>query len=424
MAGAVVAPPAAAVVVDLADVFELLPHAPANSPTASRQAKVFTDHDRRDIWCYPLVAFCTPNIVQFFQASLGWSSRGVEMKAWRVHDFGEPRDVFRLDEIDPPQPADLDGMGMDLGGWAPLQPGEEPFPDWAILDVSVAGLALPDVTMSRGSYPVPVRRPYVSGQEAVGTVTAASPTRAELVGKRVVAVTIQPWGSLAPVAVGTSTLYEVPDGLTDQEAAGFLIPAHTAYHAVHRRGHIRAGETVLVLGAAGGLGSAIVQLCIAAGATVLAVAGGPEKAVFTNGLGAIPIDHAAGDFVAAAREATGGRGVDVVVDPVQGEMGARAQELLVLDGRHILCGHAGGLQPWDPHFYVHNRTLVGATFGGYPRPEMRRIREETRAALQVLLECGQFRPQVTRVVDFAEVPEALTDLAERRTMGRVVVQIR
>jgi len=248
--------------------------------------------------------------------------------------------------------------------------------------------------------------------------------RQELVGKRVVAVTIQPWGSLAPVAVGTSTLYEVPAQLSDEEAAGFLIPAHTAYHVVHRRGRIQAGETVLVLGAAGGLGSAIVQLCVAAGATVLAVAGGPEKAAFTAALGAVPIDHQAGDFATAALEATGGRGVDVVVDPVQGTMGAQALELVVLDGRHVLCGHAGGLQAWDPHFYVHNRSLVGATFGGYPRAEMRRIREETRHALEPLLESGQFRPQVTRVIDFDQVPEALTDVAERRTMGRVVVRIR
>lgn len=345
------------------------------------------------------------------------------MKAWRVHDFGEPADVFRLDDVDPPRPEDLAGMGMDLGGWAPLAPGEEPFADWAILEVATAALALPDVTMCRGSYPVPVRRPYISGQEAVGTVTAAAPNRADLVGKRVVAVTIQPWGSLAPVAVGTSTMYEVPDGLSDEEAAGFLIPAHTAWHAVHRRGGVTAGETVLVLGAAGGIGAAAVQLCVAAGATVLGVAGGPDKAAFLRSLGATPIDHAAGDFVAAAREATGGRGVDAIVDPVQGEMGVRAQELLVLDGRHILCGHAGGLKPWDPHFYVHNRTLIGATYGGYSRDAMRHIREETRAALVDLLAAGTFRPQVTRVVDFAEVPEAVTDLAARRTMGRVIVRI-
>jgi NADPH2:quinone reductase len=282
--------------------------------------------------------------------------------------------------------------------------------------------------MARGTYPVPVRRPYVSGQEAVGVVTAAAPGREHLIGKRVVTVTIQPFGGLAPVAVGVSQLFEVPEQLSDEEAAGFLIAAHTAYHAAIRRGQVREGETVAVLGAAGGVGSAAVQLCVAAGADVIAIVGSEEKAAFCLGLGArAAVDHNAadnGDFGALVRLATGGRGVDVVIDPVQGEMGAAAQQLLVPNGRHVLCGHAGGLQPIDPHFYMYNRTLVGATLGSYPRDEMRRIHEETHAALIALLESGQFRPQVTQAVDFDDVPDAVTDLAERRTMGRVVVRVR
>jgi NADPH2:quinone reductase len=349
------------------------------------------------------------------------------MLAWRVHEFGEPRDVFVLDDIDPPVARDLEGLGMDLSGWVPLAPGAAPFSDWVLLDVSVAALALPDVTMARGTYPVPVRRPYVSGQEAVGVVTEAAPERAHLVGKRVVAVTIQPYGGLAPVSVGISTIFEVPPQLTDEEAAGFLIAAHTAYHAVHRRGQVRAGETVAVLGAAGGVGSAAVQLCVAAGADVIAVVGSEAKAAFCLGLGArAAVDHSAaddGDFGALVRLATGGRGIDVVIDPVQGEMGAHAQQLLVPDGRHVLCGHAGGLQPIDPHFYMYNRTLVGATLGSYPRDEMRRIHDETHAALVQLLDTGRFRPQVTQSISFDQVPAALTELAARRTMGRVVVRV-
>jgi NADPH:quinone reductase len=350
------------------------------------------------------------------------------VKAWRVHELGEPRDVFVLDEIEPPSAADLAGMGMDLSGWVPLAPGATPFADWVILDVSIAALALPDVTMARGTYPVPVRRPYVSGQEAVGIVTAAAPGYEHFVGKRVVTVTIQPFGGLAPVAVGVSQPALVPDELSDEEAAGFLIAAHTAYHAAIRRGGVRAGETVAVLGAAGGVGSAAVQLCVAAGADVVAIVGSEEKAAFCVGLGArAAVDHSAegsGDFTAAVRRVTDGRGVDVVIDPVQGAMGAAARSLLVPDGRHVLCGHAGGLQPIDPHFYMFNHTLVGATLGSYPRDVMQRMHEQTHAALLDLLAAGSFRPQVTRAVDFADVPEALTALAERRTMGRVVVRVR
>jgi NADPH2:quinone reductase len=350
------------------------------------------------------------------------------MKAWRVHEFGEPRDVLVLDDIAPPTPADLDGMGMTMGGWAPLSEGAAPFDDWVILDVSVAALALPDVTMARGTYPVPVPRPYVSGQEAVGIVTAAAPGRQDLVGKRVVTVTIQPWGGLADVAVGVSQLFEVPEQLSDEEAAGFLIAAHTAYHATIRRGAVTAGETVAVLGAAGGVGSAAVQLCVAAGADVIAVVGSEEKAAFCMNLGArAAVDHNAaegGDFSSLIKLATDGRGVDVVIDPVQGQMGAIARDAIVPNGRHVLCGHAGGLIPHDPHFYIRNHTLVGVTLGGYGREEMQRIHAESHEALTALLEAGKFRPQVTQSVAFADVPRAVTDLAERRTMGRVVVRVR
>jgi NADPH2:quinone reductase len=345
------------------------------------------------------------------------------VRAWRVHRHGEPGEVFQLDEIPEPTAADLEGLGMHMSGWVPVQPGIEPFGDWVILQMSVAALALPDVTMARGSYPVPVAMPYVSGQEGVGVVTDASPIRRDLLGKRVAAVCIQPFGSLAPVAVGISTMFEVPDSMSDDDAAAFMIPAHTAWHAVHRRGKVQAGETVVVLGAAGGLGAAIVQLCVAAGCDVLAVVGGAEKAAVVEELGARAIDHSTGDAVNAVRAATGGRGVDVIVDPVQGEIGARVRDLLVPDGRHVLCGHAGGLIAHDPHFYVRNHTLVGATLGGYPREEMTRIHAETQREIDALMTEGRYRPLVSRSVEFADVPTAITDLAERRTWGRVVVRI-
>jgi NADPH2:quinone reductase len=341
-----------------------------------------------------------------------------------VHRHGEPGEVFELDEIPPPTAADLEGLGMHMSGWVPVQPGIAPFDDWVIMDVSFAALALPDVTMARGSYPVPVAMPYVSGQEGVGVVTAASPKRQDLMGKRVAAVCIQPFGSLAPVSVGISTMFEVPESMGDEDAAAFMIPAHTAWHAVHRRGRIRAGEAVVVTGAAGGLGAAIVQLCVAAGCTVFAVVGGSEKASVVEGLGARAIDHSKGDVVEAIRTAVSPRpGIDVIVDPVQGEIGAQLRDLLVPDGRHVLCGHAGGLIAHDPHFYVRNHTLVGATLGGYPREEMTRIHAETQTEIGALMAAGRYRPLVSRVVDFADVPAAITDLAERRTWGRVVVRV-
>ncbi len=348
------------------------------------------------------------------------------MQAWRVHGRGEPHDVFVLEEVPEPTPADLEGLGMDLSGWVPLDElpaGSQPFTDWVILDMRAAALALPDVTMARGTYPVEVRRPYTSGQEGVGIVTQASPGRQDLLGRRVAAVCIQPFGSLAPVSVGISQIVPVADDVSDEDAAGLMIAAHTGYHAVHRRGRVQAGETVAVHGAAGGLGSACVQLCVAAGARVLAVVGGAEKADFVRDLGAEPVDHQAGDPGQALRTATGGRGVDMIVDPVQGEAGARLRTGLAVGGRHVLCGHAGGLVPHDPHFYLFNHTLIGVTLGGYGREEMTRIHEETQAALTTLMAEGRYRSLVTRTVDFADAPQAVADLAARRSMGRVVVRM-
>ena len=110
------------------------------------------------------------------------------MKAWRVHTFGEPRDVLVLEEVPEPEGAYLEGMTMGLGGWEPMSAGREPFTDWVVLAMSHAALALPDVTIARGTYPVPVGRPYIVGQEGVGTVVDAAPGRRDVLGKPVAAV--------------------------------------------------------------------------------------------------------------------------------------------------------------------------------------------------------------------------------------------
>ena len=345
------------------------------------------------------------------------------MRAWRVHEFGEPDEVLTLEQVDEPTAEDLAGLGMGLGGWEPLQPGRVPFGDWVLLDMRAAALALPDVTMARGSYPVPVGRPYVTGQEGVGVVRAAAPGREHLLGRRVVACCIQPWGSLADVAVGVSMIFEVPGEVTDAEAAAYLIAAHTGYHAAIRRGGVQAGETVAVLGAAGGVGSAMVQLSVAEGARVIAVVGDPAKAEVCEQLGAEAVVHAEVDPPEALREMTGGRGVDVILDPVQGELGARARAGLGVGGRHVVCGHAGGLVPHDPSFYLWNQSIVGVDLGGYPGDVMAGWHRETQAHLERLLGEGRYRPLVDRVVPFEDAPGAVRDLAARRVAGRVVIGI-
>jgi NADPH2:quinone reductase len=222
------------------------------------------------------------------------------VKAWVVRGEGAPWEIFRAEEFPEPTHAAMSRYTLDLVGLRERRGDERAVDDYAFLRVSTAALAWPDVTMATGEYPVPVPRPYISGQEAVGIVEDATPSLRHLVGKRVIAFTPQPFGSFAPRCVGTMpTLYECPPQLSDVEGAAFLIAAHTAYHAVHRRGQARAGETALVLGASGGVPSAALQLCVAAGLRTIAVAGGEEKAAFCRALGAhVFIDHRAADGAA------------------------------------------------------------------------------------------------------------------------------
>ena len=348
------------------------------------------------------------------------------MKAWCVRGQGDPWDVFELGDFPEPSHEAMAGYALDIEGLRPVRPGESPIEDYAFMRVHRAALAWPDVTMCTGAYPVPIPRPYVSGQEAVGVVEDASPSLQALVGKRVVAFTPQPFGSFAPRAVVTAgSVWECPEAFDDDQAAAFFIAAHTAHQAVYRRGQVAAGETVLVLGAAGGVPSAAVQLAVAAGATVIAVAGGPEKIEFCRALGAhYAIDHRAGDFVAAVRDVTDGRGVDVIIDFVQGTQGSAARPLLVVEGRHVMAGHAGGLQPIHPNeFYIQNWTLVGCCMGSGYGERLMEVEQQAHDALLELVAQGAYRPQVGRVVDFDEIPIALKDLVERRARGRIVARI-
>jgi NADPH2:quinone reductase len=349
------------------------------------------------------------------------------MKAWVVRRRGNPWDVFAL-ERDFPEPTHeaLEKLTWGLEGLRPRRPGDQPIGEYVIFRPSLATLAWPDVTMATGAYPVEVALPYVSGQEAVGRVVDATPGYRHLIGRRVAGFTPQPFGSFAEVSViGRSTLYEAPEGMSDAEAACFVIAGHTAYHAVHRRGGVRAGETVVVLGAAGGVPAAAVQLCVAAGARTVAVAGGPEKADFCRKLGAqVVIDHRAEDFVAAIEREVGRGRVDAIIDFVQGEPGRRARPLLAVEGRHVMAGHAGGLIPVHPHeFYMQNWTLIGCCMGaGYGERSVE-IERESHAALLALWKSGKYRPLPGRTIGFDEIPAALCDIVERRVLGRIVARI-
>lgn len=327
------------------------------------------------------------------------------MKAWQVTRLGAPERALRASETAIP----------------------EPLPGFVRLRVHAAALSLPDVMMCRGSYQgMSPEIPFTPGLEAAGIVDAAPEELGDWVGRRAVGVTLPPWGGLAECALAlVQTLVPVPDSLDDVSAAATLIAYQTAHQSMLRRGGLRAGETLLVHGGAGGVGSAAIQLGKALGARVLATAGGPAKTAFCKQLGAdVAIDYSSSDFVEAVKAATDGRGVDVVYDPVGGEVGERSVECIAPEGRLLLVGFAAGVRPIQPlGILLGNVSVVGCLAGGFPGDRSRAIWEESYREVTELIERGSIRPIVGRTISFDEVPAALSDLAARRAFGRIVVKL-
>jgi NADPH:quinone reductase len=220
------------------------------------------------------------------------------MRAWQVIKHGEPNDAMELAEKAVPEPG----------------PGE------VRIRVKAVGLGLPDVFMCRGTYAFNPALPFTPGQEVVGIVTAAGEGVDLAVHSRVIATTsfIQGDGGFAEQALAPiGATYCIPDEMPDQDAAAFLIPFQTAHIALVRRGQLSRGETLLVHGGAGGVGSAAIQVGCALGAKVIATATGPERTKACLEMGAsLAIDIGAEDFAEAVIKATEGRGANVIFDPV------------------------------------------------------------------------------------------------------------
>jgi NADPH2:quinone reductase len=329
----------------------------------------------------------------------------VEVQAWRVTKHGEPRDALQL-------VADAEIP--------------EPGPGQLRLRVRASAVGLPDVYMCRGSYALTPPVPFTPGQEATGIVTAAGPGARARVGDRVMAVAsfFLRHGSFAEECLALDDFaFPVPEDMEDAEAAGFIIPFHTAQVALLRRGNLAPGESVLVLGAAGGTGSAAVQLAKAVGARVIATAGGPEKAAFCEKLGAdVVIDYASGSITDAVREATGGRGADVIFDAVGGAAFDAATRCIAHEGRLLVVGFASGSwgRPRPEHFVTHNYSIIGVIPSGYERS----FKEDVQAFLLEHWRAGRLRTRVHEVVPFERIPEAVESVAEGRVTGKVVVECR
>jgi NADPH2:quinone reductase len=340
------------------------------------------------------------------------------VKAVRVVRHGAPMDALEVQDIPVP----------DVG------PGE------VRIAVSAASLNFGDIARCRGTVAsVMGQIPFTLGMDVCGVVDAVGDGAERWIGRRVVAMTNQSFGGVAEAALSSlASVFDAPPELDDIEAAAFTLPFHTGYLALHKRARLTAGETLLVVGGASAVGTAMVQLGAAAGAHVLAIAGGPEKARLCEELGATAIDHTTDDVFDRVMAFTDGRGAEVVVDLVGGDQTETIWTCVAREGRYLPVGFND-----DPESGLTGRPLrkvsmgnfsvLGVMLGYNELPvEFRRIGvntfppevgREVHGALLELVATGAIRPFIGRRISMEEVAAALDDHEQRRTSGRTVVDL-
>jgi NADPH2:quinone reductase len=294
-----------------------------------------------------------------------------------------------------------------------------------IVEVEAAALNFFDILLCRGEYQERPELPFTPGGEISGTIHVAGEGTGMRAGQRVIATPPLPRGGYADrVTVPESRVFPIPESMPFEKAAALPITYQTAHVALHRRGQLQAGETVLVHAGAGGVGSAAVQIAKAAGAQVIATAGGSEKVEVCRDLGAeIAIDYREENFAEVVKEATEGRGADVVFDPVGGEVFDGSRRCVAFEGRIVVIGFAGGRIAEAPtnHILVKNYAVVGMHWGLYTRV-MPDLVHSTHADLLHLYETGKIDPLISRTFSFEELPQALKLLGSRGTYGKVILR--
>lgn len=324
------------------------------------------------------------------------------MKAWRVNELGEPRDVLRLENVADP----VAGPGQLL------------------VKVLAVPANFPDVLLCRGEYQIKPPLPFTPGVELCGEVVSVGDGVTRFaVGDRVVGNPELPDGAFAELTVmAEENAYPAPASLDDAEASALSIGYQTSWFALHRRTQLRPGETLLVHAAAGGVGSTAVQLGKAAGAKVIGVVGGADKAEYCRQLGAdLVVDRRTEDFVAAVNDYTNGRGADVVYDPVGGDAYAKSTKCIAFEGRILTIGFASGTIPTPGlnHALIKNYSIIGLHWGLYKRYNQQAI-YDCHDELTRMADAGEIKPLITERLALEDVADAVGRLGDGKSIGRMV----
>ena len=326
------------------------------------------------------------------------------VKAWVVRQLGPP-DSMRFEDIETGEPAD--GMVR--------------------IAVRASAINYFDALMVAGQYQVKPELPFVPGVEISGEVIEAPPKSNLNRGDRVSALLDSGGltrGGYAEVADAPATgVQPIPGSMSFEDAAAFTLVYQTGWFGLHRRAHLKAGETLLVHAGAGGVGSAAIQLGKATGAIVIATAGSDEKVAVCRELGA---DHAINyktqDFAEEVKSLTGGRGADVIFDPVGGDVFDRSTKCVAFEGRIVVVGFTSGRIPQAAanHVLIKNYSVVGLHWGLYSRRAPELIPQAARSLIE-LYEAGKIKPLISARIPLADAPKALANVAGGKSTGKVIL---
>ena len=317
----------------------------------------------------------------------------------------------------------------ELGGPDSLVIDEMPSPSapagGVVISVKAAGVNFPDVLITHGKYQFRPELPFVPGHEVAGIVKETGEGVSRLnVGDRVIAFTGT--GAFAQeIACDQSAVIRMPDGMEFETGAGFILAHGTSHYALRDRARLKEGETLLVLGAAGGVGLAAVEIGVAMGARVIAAASSDEKLEVCRKRGASEtINYSSEDLKGRVKELTGGRGVDVVYDPVGGDYAEPALRSIGWDGRYLVVGFAAGEIPKIPLnlTLLKSCSIVGVFWGAF-------VARNPKRNAQLIAELfdwwaqGKIVPFVSEVYPMQRAADALNDVANRKVRGKAIIRI-
>ncbi|MEZ4277996.1 MAG: zinc-binding dehydrogenase [Myxococcota bacterium] len=347
------------------------------------------------------------------------------MKAWRIHEYGPPSKVLRLEH----------GIPLPMPGDGEIRIRVQAFP-----------LNIHDVERINGGVMfMRPQLPYSPGMEVMGVVDACGAGGESWLGRRVAAMLPTAIGAFAEAAIASpQTTFEVPESIPIPGAAAILMPFHLAYMGLIERAKLAAGETVLIHAGAGGAGSAAIQLAVKRGARVIATAGSSAKLELCRALGAeLAINYREQGFLEQVLDRTDGKGIDVVFDGIGIAVQKESMDCMAWGGRYVMLGFVSDKTVGDQPSIVPraigwgNFSLVIFSLGyrdeatsraakrSMPgmNPAPRSVGDRIHAELIQLIQQGEIRPVVGRHVPFTELPGALEAMARREVLGRVVVEV-